>query len=404
MGARQPSQPEFNVLDSNQRKKVVWYAEEMVGDTYAWYETINFLFGMAKGDYVKGTNSDGEIGYYNCVGLTEAAYEFAGVNGGVGLVTEEDEGNNCFVFLSGMTSPTCVLTPKEQYKETEIAEGYSVSGQVIDSQGNGISDVTLNFELVTYSFSVNTNENGNWDCGRTLGREWNVTPQKDGYTFEPSTIKVTGNANDINFKSISEPEILTPEEIELIREWGYGGDYVARWPDGYVGVHDETNYSRMQEVINEWNDAINGPVKFYLSSNPNSPVKVMFDSSLALEGFCGNDDVIWGDDYAFSEVTLKVNPSESCCESYNIKYCLYLIMFNAAVGFNYGAEVSPTPFEDWSNFNTIPITIKTMLHALYKVPPGYYLGDSKQRKDHSNNVIKNIFINGDRNCTDEGNK
>jgi len=216
MGAVQPSQADFNVLDSNQREKVVWYAEEMVGESYAWYETINCLFGMAKGDYVKGTNKDGEPGYYNCVGLTEAAYEFAGVNGGVGLVTEEDEGNNCILlFPNLMPHPRCVLTPAEQYAKTEPAEGYSVSGQVADSQDNEIPGVTLNFELETYyndypdSFSVNTNVNGDWDCGRQLGREWNVTPQKDGYTFEPSTIKVTGDASDIDFVGTSDEDTVS---------------------------------------------------------------------------------------------------------------------------------------------------------------------------------------------------
>lgn len=49
---------------------------------------------------------------------------------------------------------------------------------------------------------------------------------------------------------------------------------------------------------------------------------------------------------------------ESCCGCYNIEYCLYLCMFNAVLGFNYGAEVSPTPFDIWSNFNMIPDTIK----------------------------------------------
>jgi len=211
---------------------------------------------------------------------------------------------------------------------------------------------------------------------------------KDGYTFEPSTIKVKEDANNIDFKSISEPEILTSEEIELIRNWGYGGNYVARWPDGFVGVYDETNYSMMQDVINEWNYAINGPVKFYLSSNPNSPVKVIFDS---YSGYCGYEDVQWGDDHTFSEVIIKINPSGSCCGDPNIKYCLYLHMFNAVVGFNYWAEVDTTPFGEWSNFNTIPDTIKTMLRALHRVPPGYYLGESKQKKDHYNNVINNIF-------------
>ena len=75
-------------------------------------------------------------------------------------------------------------------------------------------------------------------------------------------------------------EILTPEEIELIREWGYGGDYVVRWPDGYVDVYDATNYSQMQGILNQWNAAIGGPVILRLSSNPNCPVKVIFDSNI----------------------------------------------------------------------------------------------------------------------------
>lgn len=194
-------------------------------------------------------------------------------------------------------------------------------------------------------------------------------------------------------------DLLTSEEIELIKKWGYGGNYVVRWRDGFVGVYDETNYSLVQDVINEWNNAINGPVKFYLSSNPNSPVKVIFDSSIELENLCGRANWIWGDDHALSEVVIKINPY---CETY--KYCLYLSMFNAVAGFNYWAEVSPTPFDVWTNFNTIPDTIKIMVHALHKVPPGYYLGESKQRKDHSNAIIKNVFTSGGGNCLDEGKK
>jgi hypothetical protein len=96
--------------------------------------------------------------------------------------------------------------------------------------------------------------------------------------------------------------------------------------------------------------------------------------------YCGLEDVQWGDDYVFSEVIIEVNPDEYTCETYNpnTKYCSYLVMFNAVVGFNYWTEIDPSPFEDWSNFNTIPDTIKTMVHALYKVPPGYSLIDEQE--------------------------
>jgi len=406
LGARQPC---FGALDSEDRMKVLNYLDEndVVGKPYAWTETLLFLFGLARGDNVKGErkNSDGES-LYNCVGLAEAAYEAAGVN----LVSDWYEGNICII---GMNTP-CVLTPAEQYKKTEPAEGYAVSGRVTDSRGNEIPNVTLNFELVTFndnyvpfsSFEVTTNSDGYWSSPK-LGREWNVTPQKDGYTFEPSTIKVKENTNNVNFTSASEPEILTPEEIELIRKWGYGGDYVVRWPNGYVDVYDATNYSRMQEVLNQWNAAIDGPVIFRLSNDTDSPVKIIFDPNMWYCGSSveGESPYQWSDDYVFSKITIKINPSESCFGSYNnTEFPSYLFMFNAIAGFNQWAEVDLPPFDVWSNFNTIPDITKTMLRALHRVPPGYYLGSSKQRKDHSNAIIKNVFTSRGGNCLDEGKK
>lgn len=194
-------------------------------------------------------------------------------------------------------------------------------------------------------------------------------------------------------QSISQTPSLTSEEIELIRKWGFGGDYVVRWPNGYVDVYDTTNYSRMQEVLDKWNAVIGGPVILRLSSNPNSPIKVVFDSNLELENYCSRVNWKFGDDYALSEVVIKINPY---CETY--KYCLYLHIFNGGVGFNYWAEVSPTPFSEWTNFSTIPDTIKKMVHALYKVPPGYYLGESKQKINKSSTVIENMQLGIDSGC------
>ena len=190
---------------------------------------------------------------------------------------------------------------------------------------------------------------------------------------------------------------LTPEEIELIRKWGFGGDYVVRWPNGYVDVYDATNYSQMQKVINEWNSAIGGPVILRLSSNPNSLVRIIFNPDMS---YCGREDVQWGDDYVFSEVIIEISPDEYTCETYNIntKYCLYLHMFNAVVGFNYWAEIDPCPFEDWSNFSTIPEIIKTMVHALHKVPPGYYLGSSNPKMGYSPTIIENMQLGIDSGC------
>jgi len=193
MGAVQPG---TGALTSDDRKKILEYLElgrdgkGVIGKPYAGDGTKLAIYGLARGDYVKGMFGD-----YNCVGLAEAAYEAAGIN----LVSDQDEGNN-----ASDISARAIFWPIEQYRKTAPAEGYTVSGQVTDSQGNEIPGVTINLKLVSLNdydpdpIKITTDSDGNWSSGK-LGREWNVTPQKDGYTFEPSTIKVKENASDINF-------------------------------------------------------------------------------------------------------------------------------------------------------------------------------------------------------------
>jgi len=174
------------------------------------------------------------------------------------------------------------------------------------------------------------------------------------------------------------PYTLTSEEIELIRTWGYGGDYVVRWPDGYVDVYDATNYSQMQEILNQWNSVIGGPVILRLSTNSNSPVKVIFDSDVGYqEGVCWIEEHKEGNDYNYLEAVIRISSGGVDCGYPNTYYAAYLCAFNVVVGFNYWLEVDTTPFSEWIDFNTIPDNIKTMVNALYKVPFGYYLGDKK---------------------------
>ena len=195
MGARQP---ESGVLTSELREMIVNHVKAMIDRPYSKIQLTGFFAGLAKGNLVKGTDI---FGSYSCVGLAEWAYEVAGVNGRQGLVSDEDEGNSILC-----TWPFCVLSVADQYHNTDPAQGFIVSGKVIDNFNQEISDVNLYFDLVTYydnyvpfdSFEVTTDSDGKWSSGK-LGREWKVTPQKDGYTFEPSTIKVKEDANDIDF-------------------------------------------------------------------------------------------------------------------------------------------------------------------------------------------------------------
>ena len=76
-------------------------------------------------------------------------------------------------------------------------QDYSVSGKIVDSNGNGIPNVTLGF---SGSFGVaTTDNNGKWS---KVGLNGNVTitPVKDGWTFE--TKKVTKADSNVNFIGI----------------------------------------------------------------------------------------------------------------------------------------------------------------------------------------------------------
>ena len=107
MGAREP---EIQKLNHNERNALIAFLENEVGKKYAFYNTLFGLYkGKAKGDNVKGKDDK-----YNCVGLTEAAYEYLNIN----IVNDEDEGN-----LPGTEPPDAILTPQEQRRRTVFASG-----------------------------------------------------------------------------------------------------------------------------------------------------------------------------------------------------------------------------------------------------------------------------------------
>ena len=157
---------------------------------------------------------------------------------------------------------------------------------------------------------------------------------------------------------------LTIEEKELISIWGYDSEYTVRWPDGYVDVYDATGYSQMQKVLNQWNEVIGGVVTFRLSNNLNSPVRIYSRPSTDEFEHVWDEDAIWDNsNYTLSKVDLKIDTDSSN------DYSVHLHSFRAVVGFNRRIGES----EVCSGEDNISNTMKKMVKALYKVPPGYSL-------------------------------
>ncbi|MBI5401523.1 hypothetical protein HZB05_01710 [Candidatus Wolfebacteria bacterium] len=110
MGAREPND-DIGPLTQQQRDTIVSYVESQIGNPYAKIDTtLGALFGMAAGSAVKGQDL---FHSFNCVGLAEAAYEAADVNGGRGLVS---------LWNEEVGLPPA-LTPAEQYMKTKPAQG-----------------------------------------------------------------------------------------------------------------------------------------------------------------------------------------------------------------------------------------------------------------------------------------
>ena len=120
LGAREP---EYG-LSHEQRNLILALAKAAIGSEYAAFETFTSMIysGLGMGKIVKGPNR------YNCVGLAEAAYQYAGID----LVSDYDEGNQEW-------SAHDILTPAEQWYNTVPATG------VIDQN---ISPEISGFEMV----------------------------------------------------------------------------------------------------------------------------------------------------------------------------------------------------------------------------------------------------------------
>lgn len=176
------------------------------------------------------------------------------------------------------------------------------------------------------------------------------------------------------------------EEKALIREYCIGGDVVVRWPDGDIGVYDATGNPNIriaiQRALNEWNAVIasgGGKTRFYLSNNPNSPVKVFYDPSLSADLCASANHVEEG--YEIISFELRITTSRDLeCDFPNTYYAILLKGFGHMVGMNYQktcpgglAPDDSCPYEAWIQYTSIPDIHKKAIRALYKFPLGYNL-------------------------------
>jgi len=204
--------------------------------------------------------------------------------------------------------------------------------------------------------------------------QW-IAPLKSGnylITCEVSDHRGSKDSKSIQIWVTGKAPLLSEKEELLIKRFGWGdGNRTIRWPDGYVEVYDGTNYRRMQEVLDEWNKVVGDKVVFYLSYNPQSPVKINYNYELSQKNLCTHIDTHWRN-YQLYAAEIEINPDSQLCGFPQNLYAAYLHVFSGVVGFDVW-QGTTIEREAWQDFTQISEIMQHMIKALYRVQPGYDL-------------------------------
>ena len=162
---------------------------------------------------------------------------------------------------------------------------------------------------------------------------------------------------------------LTDSEKFLIKKFGYGENYVKRWPDGIVYVYNGTGnpYKSkcLPKIIKQINEIIGNKTIFQLSNNKKIS-KVVFVRYANVK-YLAEWHVSWKG-YNAEEWVISISNLDNLT-NWDAEE-LFLSIFTYIAGFNCKAD--ERKYGKWQNFS-IDKNIKNMLKALYKVPPGYNL-------------------------------
>ncbi len=125
---------------------------------------------------------------------------------------------------------------------------------------------------------------------------------------------------------------LTDSEESIIKKFGYGENYVKRWPDGIVYVYNGTTYKGLPKIIKTINQIIGEKTIFQLSKDKKIS-KVVFES-YASNKYAAEYKWSWKGYYLEKWVISLSN--KYIHDSKNNKF--FLSMFTQIAGFNFKAD------------------------------------------------------------------
>lgn len=158
---------------------------------------------------------------------------------------------------------------------------------------------------------------------------------------------------------------LTPEEITLLTEHSYGGNCVIRWPIGsIVEVYDETNFSQLTYVFDEWNKVLEGDVVLVITNNSSGAEVRIVKSDL--QGSVAGHATVWWNDYKIYKGLVEIDFE---WETGNEPIDLYLHEFGHILGFHNHLEEGV--MAQGSGLIYVDQKVKDYFSILYSLPTGY---------------------------------
>lgn len=171
-------------------------------------------------------------------------------------------------------------------------------------------------------------------------------------------------------KKLTDPEPETPPiisigndaDLALVRKYNADGNgYVRRWEQSTVGVYDQIGIPNLQDVLNDWNAAMDGKLMLVIGDSQ-SPITIVTNTSMSEAGLTEYQTI----NYRIQSVKISINTPLTN------PYWIAKHELGHAIGFRghtIAGGAMNTPMESL----TITDEVKRTLRKLYDLAPGTQL-------------------------------
>ncbi len=132
---------------------------------------------------------------------------------------------------------------------SSMSEAYSISGQVTDDNGNGVSNVVI---WAGFPRNTTTDDNGYYAFSDLEPGTYSIIPSISGWIFEPvdRTVSIPPNATRIDFSGESRIELIGLEITQGIQNWNNKVTLIENRPT-IVRAHVQSQFGELNNVTAE---------------------------------------------------------------------------------------------------------------------------------------------------------